>query len=389
MSKVDKRSPHARLTVEEVKAQYKAGLLTITGYFYNWLLASKREGWRLRSNVSKISDELGVSRSSFYKAISKLKDQGMVNFEIHGDIEIWIEDRPMLKILSQNVDNLSQISDSLPEILPNNPSQIVDDLSQNLDSLSQISDDSSQIVDSLSQIRENQGSKVVTNIQSGDSPDLIQISFNSYSSLSQLPAKPPALEREILNKKEEIQEAVSKLFSTTVTVKAEEVRSDFSTNQSRICEGNFSAPPKSAEIFEFNSLPDSDLLNFIQGKAPDNVRSPRAWARKCFTDDRDYWLGEMQKDCDRRAENHRLRNLPNENADCYRLFEPPPKPELVRTIGSEVARLQAKWLITHHPRFRESAIAEANKLGLIVDEQGIRLSRLENPDHHLSEWEAF
>ena len=61
----------------------------------------------------------------------------------------------------------------------------------------------------------------------------------------------------------------------------------------------------------------------------------------------------------------------------------------MRTIGSEVARLQAKWLITHHPRFRESAIKEANELGLIVDENGIRLSRLENPDQPLSEWEAF
>ena len=41
------------------------------------------------------------------------------------------------------------------------------------------------------------------------------------------------------------------------------------------------------------------------------------------------------------------------------------------------------------PRFRESAIAEANKLGLTVDQTGIRLSRLENPDQPLSEWEAF
>jgi hypothetical protein len=41
------------------------------------------------------------------------------------------------------------------------------------------------------------------------------------------------------------------------------------------------------------------------------------------------------------------------------------------------------------PKFRESVIAEANQLGLIVDEQGIRLSRVENPDQPLSEWEAF
>jgi hypothetical protein len=236
---------------------------------------------------------------------------------------------------------------------------------------------------------------VLTNIASGDSPTLIHLSFNSYSSLSQLPAKPPAQEREFLDKKLEIQEAVSKLFSTTVTVKAEEVKTDFSTNQSRIDEGDFSLSPKSAEIFDsgisvgFGLSTDSVLLNFIQGKAPDNVRSPRAWAKKCFSDDREYWLGEMRKDSDRRAENHRLRNLPRENGDCYKLFQPPPEHEVIRTIGGEVARLQAKWLITHHPRFRESAIAEANKLGLIVDEQGIRLSRTENPDQPLSEWEAF
>jgi hypothetical protein len=386
MPKVDKRSPHARLTVEEVKAQYKAGLLTVTGYLYNWLLASKREGWRVRSSVAKLSEELGICRAAFYKAIAKLKGQSLVNFEIHGDIEIWIEDRPVLKILSTNVDSLARNEGKNPPIN-------VDDLSTNVESLSTILDDLSINVDSLSTIVENQCSKVSTNKHSGDSPDLIQISFNSNSSLSQLPAKPPALEREFLDKKQEIQEAVSKLFSTTVTVKAEEVRSDFSTNQSRICAGDFSAPPESAEIFNSGIsgevLTDSELLNFIQGKAPDNVRSPRAWARKCFSDDRDYWLGEMQKDCDRRAENHRLRSLPNEDTDCYRLFEPPPKPQVVRTIGSEVARLQAKWLITHHPRFRESAIAEANQLGLIVDEQGIRLSRLENPDQPLSEWEAF
>jgi hypothetical protein len=386
MSKVDKRSPHARLTVEEVKAQYKAGLLTVTGYLYNWLLASKREGWRVRSSVSKLSEELGICRAAFYKAIAKLKGQSLVNFEIHGDIEIWIEDRPVLKILSTNVDSLTRNEGK-------NPSINVDDLSTNVESLSTILDDLSTNVDGLSTIVENRSSKVLTNIDSGDSPDLIQISFNSNSSLSQLPAKPPALEREILNKKEEIQEAVSKLFSTTVTVKAEEVRSDFSTNQCRIGEGNFSVPPKSAEICESGisgeMLTESDLLNFIQGKAPDNVRSPRAWARKCFNDDREYWLGEMRKDCDRRAENHRMRNLPRENAESFKLFQPPPEQELVRTISCEVARLQAKWLITHHPKFMESAIAEANKLGLIVDELGIRLSRTENPDQPLSEWEAF
>ncbi len=377
--KVDKRSPHARLTVEEVKAQYKAGLLTVTGYLYNWLLASKREGWRVRSSVSKLSEELGICRAAFYKAIAKLKGQSLVNFEIHGDIEIWIEDRPVLKILSTNVDSLVSSSGK-------NPSINVDDLSTSVENLSTIVDDLSTNVDGLSTIVENQGSKVLSNLHSGDSPDLIQISFNSYSDLSQLPAKPPAQEREFLNKKLEIQEAVSKLFPMTVTVKAEQVKPDFSTNQSGIGEGNFSAPPQSAEIFEFTDL---DLLNFIQGKAPDNVRSPRAWAKKCFADDRDYWLGEMLKDRDRRVENHRLRNLPLENGGCYRLFQPPPECEFVRTIGGEVSRLQAKWLIRHHPRFRESAISEAQKLGLIVDEEGIRLPRGENPEQPLCEWEAF
>jgi len=66
---------------------------------------------------------------------------------------------------------------------------------------------------------------------------------------------------------------------------------------------------------------------------------------------------------------------------------PPPIPKSqVVTIGSKCAFLQAKWAM---PKFRESVIAEANQLGLIVDEQGIRLSRVENPDQPLSEWEAF
>jgi hypothetical protein len=62
-----------------------------------------------------------------------------------------------------------------------------------------------------------------------------------------------------------------------------------------------------------------------------------------------------------------------------------PKSQVV-TISSKCAFLQAKWSIL---KFRALAIAEANTLGLIVDEDGIRLSRTENPDQPLSEWEAF
>ena len=86
--------PHLRLTVQDLKAQYHRGMLTVKGYLYNWLLAARKRGWKLRTTVREFCAELGISRSAFYRAIAELKAEpgSDFHFEVYGGIELWIED---------------------------------------------------------------------------------------------------------------------------------------------------------------------------------------------------------------------------------------------------------------------------------------------------------
>jgi len=90
-----KTTPHVRLTVNDLKQQYLTGKLTVKGYVYNWILASRKCGWKLRTKVKDFCQELGISRSAFYKAIAELKTEpgSKFHFEVpDGEIEMWIDD---------------------------------------------------------------------------------------------------------------------------------------------------------------------------------------------------------------------------------------------------------------------------------------------------------
>jgi len=70
---MNKTTPHVRLTVSDLKQQYLTGKLTVKGYIYNWILASRECGWGYKTKVKDFCEELGISRSAFYKAITELK----------------------------------------------------------------------------------------------------------------------------------------------------------------------------------------------------------------------------------------------------------------------------------------------------------------------------
>jgi len=103
--------PHLRLTVQDLKAQYHRGMLTVKGYLYNWLLASRKRGWKLRTTVREFCAQLGISRSAFYKAIAELRaePESDFRFEVYGGVELWIED-------SRNADTVSTIGDTVSTI---------------------------------------------------------------------------------------------------------------------------------------------------------------------------------------------------------------------------------------------------------------------------------
>jgi len=116
-----KATPHVRLTVEDLKQQYLTGKLTVRGYLYNWLLATRKRGWKLRTTVKELCEELGISRSAFYKAIAELRAEpgSDFRFEVHGEIEMWIEESTTNEAVhdhehvSSTVDKVSTIVDTM------------------------------------------------------------------------------------------------------------------------------------------------------------------------------------------------------------------------------------------------------------------------------------
>jgi len=113
--------PHLRLTVQDLKAQYHRGMLTVKGYLYNWLLAARKRGWRLRTTVREFCAELGISRSAFYKAIAELTAEpgSDFRFEVYGGIELWIEDSTAGNTASTAGDTVSTIVDTASTVMEN------------------------------------------------------------------------------------------------------------------------------------------------------------------------------------------------------------------------------------------------------------------------------
>ena len=107
-------APHVRLTVHDLQEQYRTGKLTVKGYVYNWLLAARKRGWKLRTTVREFCAELGISRSAFYRAIAELKAEpgSDFHFEVYGGIELWIEDSTSAGTVSTIGDTVSTIGDT-------------------------------------------------------------------------------------------------------------------------------------------------------------------------------------------------------------------------------------------------------------------------------------
>jgi hypothetical protein len=89
-------------------------MLTVKGYLYNWLLAARKRGWKLRTTVREFCAELGISRSAFYRAIAELKAEpgSDFHFEVYGGIELWIEDSTSAGTVSTIGDTVSTIGDT-------------------------------------------------------------------------------------------------------------------------------------------------------------------------------------------------------------------------------------------------------------------------------------
>jgi hypothetical protein len=78
---------HTRTDLAQAILDHERGYLTTTGlvvYFFRIKLAEGKD----RFSPKEIRQELGMGRSSFYKAIARLKADSEVNFEACGEISI-------------------------------------------------------------------------------------------------------------------------------------------------------------------------------------------------------------------------------------------------------------------------------------------------------------
>jgi len=141
-------TPHVRLTVNDLQQQYRMGMLTVKGYLYNWLLASRKRGWKLRTTVREFCRELGVSKSAFYKAIAELRaePQSDFRFEVRGEIVLWIDDGSTAEDTASTVgDTVSTIVDTASTVMESETPEA---------SHSKASSGSSDLSQTLSQIEE-------------------------------------------------------------------------------------------------------------------------------------------------------------------------------------------------------------------------------------------
>lgn len=72
---------HYRLTLADAIAKYQAGDLTAKGLVHFYILIRCKPGWKIRLEHQKICQLLGIGRTAFYNAISRLKDEGSINWE--------------------------------------------------------------------------------------------------------------------------------------------------------------------------------------------------------------------------------------------------------------------------------------------------------------------
>ena len=139
---------HYRLSLEKAKQDYKDGIITATGLVYYTVGIYRAPGHKLRvKDIDQFCQQIGINRSAFYKAISKLKTKGRLNWEAIGGVDLWIPTSNVVEIQSGQ------------EVSPNG--------------------------ECLSPNGDEKFSEPLTDGDSGNSPDFLQISSNSFSNEQQ------------------------------------------------------------------------------------------------------------------------------------------------------------------------------------------------------------
>lgn len=161
-------SQYCKTTLICAIEEYQLGILTAKGLLYYYLRIRLKRGWTLKETQKEICEQLGISRTAFYTALSKLKADGLINWSAPADTKFSIS-------LNSFSSNESAIADG--------ESAITDDESAIADCESAIADSPSLIATGgKPRTKQGKGFKKPSSSSSSSSSD--SISTSSSTSLS-------------------------------------------------------------------------------------------------------------------------------------------------------------------------------------------------------------
>jgi hypothetical protein len=208
-----KQSPHYRMTPEMAQWEFQQGMSTVKGYLYHLIKASRKDGHRFRiKNVRAFCKEQGFSPSAYYKAISELKADGLIEFEVHGSMDLWIPEKVILFGEKKSVQNNGHLSIKV--------------------------DTQSKIMDTPSTKMDTRSSNALNEGDLADPSDLLQLSLNSFKR----ERKQNNQNLEIKDPKEEELSTSSDTFQSSISSRTIATNSEWE---------KFSAPGRDPEFFDF------------------------------------------------------------------------------------------------------------------------------------------
>ena len=101
-----------QLTLSEAITLHKCGLIQTPALLYFFLRTRLAPGWKMTLHQKEISQHLGISRTAFYKAIQKLKDKGLIDWEAPNGLVVTVAESATL---SQKVQPCRRKCDSVAE----------------------------------------------------------------------------------------------------------------------------------------------------------------------------------------------------------------------------------------------------------------------------------
>ena len=78
------------ITLGDALALYERGLLSTSGLLYIFLRIRLAPGWKMTLHQREISQRLGISKGQFYRAINKLKDEGLIDWEAPNGLVVTV-----------------------------------------------------------------------------------------------------------------------------------------------------------------------------------------------------------------------------------------------------------------------------------------------------------